>query len=379
MFHSNTCPFCGSEKQDILVAFNNTENTIRLFLDANGKAVEHLKAELETNFKEIVIPKLDKFIKHYERLYQNYKLLSNCKDINSSRLESILNELDIHFNSASVDVVKLNDFKMEYERVKGLLIQKMRPEEKKLESERVEIYKAIYDQYYQSQKPNHTSTEIEKKKLYIATIYNSESQRELQKLMKEQEIFEEKEALFLEKSENLTRSFSTLLDKSKKAYQDYQTELVNAIRLPVLIYSGKIIQNFPLGLGINANVSSNQIVFEPMDKESTDAINLLSTGQLNGLAIAIELAIRKVYGEKCKLDFFMIDDPLQSIDDISAISLVDLLSDFGITQTIVSTHEDRSANLLNYKFTHKGLIPKRLNMKNEYLKYSAEDQEQISE
>jgi ABC-type phosphate transport system ATPase subunit len=76
----------------------------------------------------------------------------------------------------------------------------------------------------------------------------------------------------------------------------------------------------------------------------------LSTGQLNGLSIAFLLAIKNVYGDVDGLDILLIDDPLQTIDDISEISLADLLTQQGIGQIVLSTHEDAKAALLRYKF-----------------------------
>jgi ABC-type lipoprotein export system ATPase subunit len=47
----------------------------------------------------------------------------------------------------------------------------------------------------------------------------------------------------------------------------------------------------------------------------------------------------------------MIDDPLQTIDDISAISVADLLSNFpNIDQIIISTHEKTYSEMFKYKF-----------------------------
>ena len=46
------------------------------------------------------------------------------------------------------------------------------------------------------------------------------------------------------------------------------------------------------------------------------------------------------------LDILLIDDPLQTIDDISAISLADLLTQQGIGQIVLSTHEETKAALL---------------------------------
>ena len=88
-----------------------------------------------------------------------------------------------------------------------------------------------------------------------------------------------------------------------------------------MVYSGRIIQNYPLGLGIRAVIKTNQLVFEAASKSGSDVYNILSTGQLNGLSIALLLSIKNVYGDTKGLDILLIDDPLQTIDDISAISL----------------------------------------------------------
>lgn len=64
---------------------------------------------------------------------------------------------------------------------------------------------------------------------------------------------------------------------------------------------------------------------------------------------------KNVYASANGLDILLIDDPLQTIDDISAISLADLLTLQGIGQIVLSTHEDAKANLLRYKFTQAGL------------------------
>lgn len=122
-----------------------------------------------------------------------------------------------------------------------------------------------------------------------------------------------------------------------------------------LVYSGRIIQNYPLGLGIRGVVRTNQLFFEAASKNGNDVYNILSTGQLNGLSIAFLLSIKNVYGQTDGLDILLIDDPLQTIDDISAISLADLLTQQGIGQIVLSTHEDAKAALLRYKFKKAGL------------------------
>lgn len=83
-------------------------------------------------------------------------------------------------------------------------------------------------------------------------------------------------------------------------------------------------------MGIRAVIKTNQLVFEAASKSGSDVYNILSTGQLNGLSIALLLSIKNVYGDTKGLDILLIDDPLQTIDDISAISLADLLTQQGM-------------------------------------------------
>ena len=145
------------------------------------------------------------------------------------------------------------------------------------------------------------------------------------------------------------------------------------IKIPLMVYSGRIIQNYPLGLGIRAVIKTNQLVFEAASKSGSDVYNILSTGQLNGLSIALLLSIKNVYGDTKGLDILLIDDPLQTIDDISAISLADLLTQQGIGQIVLSTHEEAKAALLRYKFKHAGMSVREQNMQALYMKTVTEE------
>ena len=143
--------------------------------------------------------------------------------------------------------------------------------------------------------------------------------------------------------------------------------------IKIMVYSGRIIQNYPLGLGIRAVIKTNQLVFEAASKSGSDVYNILSTGQLNGLSIALLLSIKNVYGDTKGLDILLIDDPLQTIDDISAISLADLLTQQGIGQIVLSTHEEAKAALLRYKFKHAGMSVREQNMQALYMKTVTEE------
>ena len=138
--------------------------------------------------------------------------------------------------------------------------------------------------------------------------------------------------------------------------------------MPIYIFSGKIIQNYPLGLGIIAEIDHTKIVLRPQGKDD-DVYNVLSAGQLNGLALSVLLAVHTVYGKRSGLNLLLIDDPLQTIDEVSAISLTDLLTDqLSQGQIMISTHEEQKALLFQYKFDQSGYKIKNLNMQGFYLK-----------
>lgn len=100
-----------------------------------------------------------------------------------------------------------------------------------------------------------------------------------------------------------------------------------------------------------------------------DAINYLSSGQLSALVIAFTVALNRVYNRG--LGMLLIDDPVQTMDDINMASLTELLrNDFNGMQIIVSTHEDQASRYFKYKFLKYGLDADRIIMKEKALQFS---------
>ncbi|MGR5913920.1 hypothetical protein ACT7DA_11205 [Bacillus pacificus] len=81
-----------------------------------------------------------------------------------------------------------------------------------------------------------------------------------------------------------------------------------------------------------------RVKFEQNTIENTNtAKNVLSSGQLNVLAIAIFLAINESQNIH-EIDFIGIDDPIQNMDDVNQFSICDVLSNLN-KQLIFSTHD----------------------------------------
>jgi DNA repair exonuclease SbcCD ATPase subunit len=83
--------------------------------------------------------------------------------------------------------------------------------------------------------------------------------------------------------------------------------------------------------------------------KSRDAGPLLSSSQLNSYAVSLFLAMNLAL-PTLKLDVTILDDPLQTLDSLNLLGLVDVLRRFRAhRQIIVSTHEDRLVGLLQRK------------------------------
>jgi predicted ATPase len=89
-------------------------------------------------------------------------------------------------------------------------------------------------------------------------------------------------------------------------------------------------------------------VFDPSASIQTENLKaVLSSSQANALAVSIFLALN--LGARY-LPFGVVDDPLQSLDDVNLLGLIDVLRRVRETrQLIVSTHDVRFVRLLERK------------------------------
>ena len=367
-FNPNKCPLCGTDFTDINQAITETESFIKDIHTDGVKVIEDLEIEISEIFRQSIIPILQERLEENKLLLQMKDSLSGCMALSTEKLRNHLIKLGISdFSSNPNEAFNVEEFSGKYEKLMEIIQGKEVPNKIVLKDEEIELYKSIHNKYYHNTKPGHTVEQLHSKEQYITKLSNDKFSLQLstekEKLKKLEEDYEK----YGVKRDSMSEALKTLVSKYEAASKDYQTQLTNAIKIPLLVYSGRIIQNYPLGLGIRAVVRTNQLVFEAASKNGNDVYNILSTGQLNGLSIAFLLSIKNVYGQTDGLDILLIDDPLQTIDDISAISLADLLTQQGIGQIVLSTHEDAKAALLRYKFKKAGLSVLEKNMQELYM------------
>lgn len=158
------------------------------------------------------------------------------------------------------------------------------------------------------------------------------------------------------------------LDELRKVYNnsidEYKNRILKKLRVPLLIYTGKILQDYQGGLGVFIN--RDEMRFVSNNGGKLDVLNTFSSGQLSGFVLAFLFSMNKQYIHEIYDDigFILIDDPVQTMDDINISSLVEVLrNDFEDKQIIMSTHEAEKENYILYKFYKYGMVGQSFNVK----------------
>lgn len=155
-------------------------------------------------------------------------------------------------------------------------------------------------------------------------------------------------------------------DVFDNSIKNYVINIIKTISIPFYIYTGKILQEHSLGTGLifdaDINNSEPQIKIRPINRQQ-EVSYTLSSGQLTATVISLMLVLNKVYNTS-KFGTILIDDPLQTLDEINTHSLIEVLKyNFSNQQVIISTHEDRYSKFIRYKYEKFGLSQKNINMK----------------
>lgn len=365
-FPANSCPLCGAQYDNLLLAITTAEKELLNSNEELQSIITDLQKDIDARIEQL-ITQLDIYIASSQDMLQMECLLGSVKSIDTSNLLYKLKRLNVYPFENKSELVSMENFSTAYIELMHKLDNMITAISHPISPDTMQVYKDIHLKYYKNNKPQHTAEMIQNKISYIAQQYAQKDRASLTKLKNEIQLLEKKRKYVEEEYQVKERTLAKLLDKYKAAQKKYHQSIQSAICMPLYIYSGKIIQNYPLGLGITAEIDNNKIIFKPENKDD-DVYNVLSAGQLNGLAVSILMAVHDIYGASCGLNLIMIDDPLQTIDEISSISFADLLSEqLENGQVFISTHEEQKSMLLQYKFQQKGHFVDSINMQSRYL------------
>ncbi|MGE8424164.1 MAG: hypothetical protein ACN6PI_15110, partial [Sphingobacterium siyangense] len=137
--------------------------------------------------------------------------------------------------------------------------------------------------------------------------------------------------------------------------KNHKAEMIEKIKIPFFVYSGKIMQNYQQGFGIFIDISKtgqkNNVVLRTGKDSDHDVVFHLSSGQMAVVSLAFCLSLNKVYNTNENFKFLAIDDPVKTMDNLNVHSFIELLrNEFTDYQIILSTHDDFISRYMSYKF-----------------------------
>lgn len=170
--------------------------------------------------------------------------------------------------------------------------------------------------------------------------------------------------------EKLDNHYRTLYNQLNENINQNIKNKINWIKIPVYIFSKRILKNY---VGDAVLLDYN---------ESTRDISIISSNfkrspyyqysewQLTAVMLSILLSLNISISKITNLNLLLIDDPIQTLDDLNESSFVNLLRyQFPEKQIIISTHESDFSAYIRYKYwrLYGDKSHKNINMKDKTL------------
>lgn len=362
------CPFCNTEFNDLRLLNEGFEEVGKLLKSESGNIGE--KIVLKNNELADAIEEVQEILRPYV-----YGLDENAINLIIKKKTSLKGFASDHGRVANVDKLVKYLVAIEYSSEKeedNLVLDIQRTLSGMIKKIQNEEFNALYDKYRYvdvekrygkciNEMKRQVSLEMLKRKvLYLEKLNCEKENTEIN------EIKQEMKKLILRK-EKVTKIRQRLNDLSKlydNKIEEYKNITLKKLRVPLLIYTGKILQDYQNGLGVF--VSKDEMRFVSNGDAKHDILNTFSSGQLSGFVLAFLFAMNKQYIKPSSDDigFILIDDPVQTMDDINISSLIEVLrNDFADKQIILSTHEIDKENYILYKFYKYNKIGQSFNVK----------------
>lgn len=310
------------------------------------KRVYELCEELQISFKELssdlLVEKFNEFENDLNKIY-----IENKKDVDILKLIEGLKE---PFLFKYTEGLKMYDNNITEENI--VLISKLRDE----------INKNYYNlNYIINQKEyNVASVEQIKERLDITkdiVLYKNNNfiNQEI-KNINEQISVAKLTLKNIKKKITIVNSFKREINRVKIKYEKDETK---KIAEPLSMIYKKITRNTNITqVNLKKATANKKSSLEIVDVEgnSIPFANIMSAGQVSTLSISIYFA-KAVLNKRSKFKFYMMDDPIQTMDDLNIISLIDLLrfqfmqpkENRFIDQLFISTCDEDLEKLIMHK------------------------------
>mgnify|MGYP002062310965 CR=1 FL=1 len=375
------CPLCGAlkeSKEKLWLDYDEQTEKFEALLGGSEIRLKNLQSDLLENYVTKVINKAEYFHKKYkqyqglvnvlsERLitedrWQKMQRVKQWLDENNVAYQELINQAIVQ-EKESLTIQNLTLLKA---RIRALSV----PVESELSYSDLNASLSFYELTYSDQKLRSSeeviinNTDIQHDIDYVSYIEYRLKSSELKSLADAIKKATNQMAALIVKQQEINKIISIY----KQQIKLYEKSVAKQIAIPFYIYSSKILQTRPDGNGIflqtaESTQENSYIRFTSDLYRDHDAWNTMSSGQISGLVISFMLAMNKVY--PTNLSTLLIDDPVQTMDEINMASFVQLLRyEFPEAQIVLSTHERKVANYLSYRYFNSGLEIENINMKN---------------
>lgn len=365
-----TCPFCNTKFADVTHLNDGFEDVDKLLQIESGNIGERMalkRKELGSaieKVKEIVYPYVDGLDENTIDLLIQRKTSLKGFISDSGRVANVEKVVKYLAVAEYAPETEGNNLVIDIQRMLSGLIKNIENQEYdnlyiKHQYEKVE---ELYGEDIKNMMKQMTVETLKKKFKYLEKVAWEKENTEIHEIKREMKDL-------IVRKEKVMRIRQQLNELSKvydKSVEEYKNITLKQLRVPLLIYSGKILQDYQNGLGVF--VSKDEMRFVSNGDAKHDILNTFSSGQLSGFVLAFLFSMNKQYIKASSDDigFILIDDPVQTMDDINISSLIEVLrNDFSDKQIILSTHEMDKENYILYKFYKYNKIGQSFNVKEE--------------
>jgi DNA repair exonuclease SbcCD ATPase subunit len=368
------CPFCGKPHEnhnELEIAASSRVSDFSKLLSDQDKSILALADSIRTRFIEPVIAQIAEFRTNNPVLPDDAMALLKKADLNRERLNKFhtwlsgcpfsIEELMFPLLSHHVDTEKLFS---SIEEVMRRIHDNTPPASLEYQvANEGDTFDRMFRDYFGNRNDkllSVTEESIEQKKKYLESCFHSSFQLVLKDISTHLDN--------AKKLEVLEQELAGIAAKVLKKIRQYKKKLIGDIEIPFYIYSGKILQSHQSGIGQGVFLKDptggdelKNVRLVSNYKRDHDVLNTMSSGQISAVVISLTLALNKIYAK----DFtpILIDDPVQTMDDINISSLVELLrNEFPDRQIVLSTHEEKVAKYFVYKYLKYGRKVRQLNL-----------------
>ena len=367
------CPFCGApyEESKILESKIASEGEKLLALsEGTSKDIQNAIDGIYEKYMNKVLVVIQHSLRDRvtEALYNKYQEAEKYKG-NLNEIRDLLQRINITLpEKYQKDITEISKgYETFVESIKKNL--KILPED--IEAQLVmKKFERDYEKYYDKDETRflvNTRANLYMKKAYVKRCFYDTNKELI--LNKKQELLQiKKRCIMLNEVYNELCEYRTAIDEGVK---DYKRNVIYDIEPMLHVYTAKILQQKFCGKSIfiltDEKMENLQLIHSADDNH--DILYNMSSGQLAAVSLSFLLCMNQVYAQQQSLPFLLIDDPIQTIDDVNMVGLVDILRfEFKNTQIFISIHEQKFEWYLKYKYEKAGKKMKAYNMKDIVLK-----------